>query len=202
MAEKMDKCPKCGKETQGGGYCTACGVALPDGTTNESKLLKSAEANEKTVQFCRKWSKVSLILAFGIPLLLTLCELDTIRFNSKAMYMSFLESFMYELELNALYPLPFFAALFCFLMFSAKQMQKTKLSVFTDHVSFSCPQKVFQVQQIELKYSDITNSAVSSSFRAQNECVVLTSGGKSYSIPVEEADTMCQLIKKQTDTLQ
>ena len=194
----MQICPHCGKETQDGGFCTACGGAIS--ADQENRLLKSAEANEKTVQFCKKWSKVSMILAFGIPLLLTLRNLDMIKLDMKAGW-SFRQAFMEEFRLHAfLTPfLPFFIALFFFLFFSAKQMQKSKLSVFTDHVSFSCPQKVFQVQQADLKYSDITSSAVSSSFRAQNECVVLIAGGKTYSIPVNEADAMCQLIQKQKE---
>ncbi len=63
----MQICPHCGKETQDGGFCTACGGAIS--ADQENRLLKSAEANEQTVQFCNKWSKVSMVIAAGFLVL-------------------------------------------------------------------------------------------------------------------------------------
>ncbi|MCR5305063.1 MAG: hypothetical protein K6E36_00990 [Oscillospiraceae bacterium] len=208
----MQVCPHCGKETQEGGFCTACGGALPVGTANESKLLKSAEANEKTVQFCKKWLKVAMVIALGFLVLLIIDHIRSVldfwekvdemkkRFGASGVA-SMEEERSTFIDFNGFYVLQVivFAAVSVFLNSMSKLMQKSKLSVFTDHVSICCPEKYFKVQQADLKYPDITSSAVSSSFRAQNECVVLTSGGKSYSIPVNDADAMCQLIQKQKE---
>ena len=206
----MQVCPHCGKETQDGGFCTACGGALPVGTANESKLLKSAVANEKTVQFCKKWLKVALAITAVFLIILIIHHIqdvlrywefaDTMKKHFGASGVADAEE-VRDLSIDGLDLLLviIFAAVSFFLNSMSKLMQKSKLSVFTDHVSICCPEKYFKVQQADLKYPDITSSAVSSSFRAQNECVVLTSGGKSYSIPVNDADAMCQLIQKQKE---
>ena len=211
----MQVCPHCGKETQGGSFCTACGGALPAGTASESKLLKNAGANEKTVQFCKKWLKVAMVITLGFLVLLIIDHIQSVldfwkevdemkkavgasgvavMEELRSTYISFDEFYVLQIIV--------FAAVSVFLNSMSKLMQKSKLSVFTDHVSICCPEKYLKVQQADLKYPDITSSAVSSSFRAQNECVVLTAGGKSYSIPVNEADAMCRLIKKQKETQQ
>ena len=173
----MPYCPYCGKETPEGRFCASCGAAL--NSDPNSICIKSADANKKTIQLYNRstviYACVAILAAYSV-------------WNYEYIVVSTI-SFLVFLS----------AGLYCYL--HRRIIEKSKITVYNNRVIFCCPVERFQVRNLEVKMTDITNVSISSSFHAQDVSVVLSTTGGTFTVPVNDAPAICQAIKEQMETL-
>lgn len=199
----MPYCPHCGKETPEGVYCTSCGSSLtPD---SERVLIKAADANQKTVKFYAKWRNsceaICIAVIFFFLALFFLRKFDD-KLLSYGGYKALYRLAQAEQYKSLALIVGIIAGIIAFYFgVRCSQIEKNRIAVFNNRVVFCCSVEGFQVRELEVNYSDIIHVSLCSSYRAQDESVILSTTSGTFTVPVNDAPAICQAIREQMETM-